>query len=117
MNIWVSVLQIGLAVLVPVLTLWLESRLKIVRILSPVVICYGGGMLLGNQPWITFSNDLSLTACNITVALAIPLLLFSVNIVAWLRLAKNTILSFVICMVSVMLVSAIAHLIFKDSLE
>jgi uncharacterized membrane protein len=117
MNIWVSVLQIGLAVLVPILTLWLESRLKIVRILSPVVICYGVGMLLGNQPWVAFSNEVSLTACNITVALAIPLLLFSVNIIAWLRLAKNTLLSFVFCMLSVMLVSAVAHLIFKDSLN
>jgi len=117
MNIWVSVLQIGLAVLVPVVTLWLESRLRLIRILSPVVICYGVGMLLGNQPWVDFSNEVSLTACNITVALAIPLLLFSVNIIAWLSLAKNTLLSFTFCILSVMLVSAIAHLVFQDSLN
>jgi uncharacterized membrane protein len=116
MDIVVSVLQVGLSILVPVATLWLEPRSRIVRFLSPVVVCYAVGMLLGNQPWVEFPTQVSLTACNITVALAIPLLLFSVNIVAWARLAKNTVLSFFLCMVSVMTVAAVTHYLFMPGL-
>ncbi|HUU03148.1 MAG TPA: DUF819 family protein [Myxococcota bacterium] len=115
-NIPLASIQIALALLVPLVTVWLEKRSRIVRFLSPVVVCYAVGMLFGNQPWVHFSTGLSLTACNVTVAMAIPLLLFSVNIVAWLKLARNTVLSFFFCMISVMLVAALAHVIFRPYL-
>ncbi len=111
-NIPLASIQIALALLMPLMTLWLEKRSRIVRFLSPVVVCYAVGMLFGNQPWVHFSTNVSLQACNVTVAMAIPLLLFSVNIVAWLKLARNTVLSFAFCMISVMLVGALAHVIF-----
>ncbi len=107
-----TALQIALALGLPVLVIWIEPRSKVVRFLSPVVVCYGLGMLLGNQPWVPFSDAISLGTCNVTVALAIPLLLYSTDVVAWLKLAKSTVLSFVFVMLSVMLSGALAHLIF-----
>jgi len=115
-NVMLASIQIALALLVPLITLWLEPRSRIVRFLSPVVVCYAVGMLFGNQPWLHFSTGVSLTACNVTVAMAIPLLLFSVDIIAWVKLARNTVLSFVFCMISVMLVGALAHLLFGRQL-
>ena len=112
-----AILQILLSLLIPLGVVWAEPRSRFVRVISPVILCYGVGMAFGNQPWLEFSNPVSLTLCNITVALAIPLLLFSVNIVAWLRLARNTVISFVLVMASVMIVGALAHLLFRDSLE
>ncbi len=116
-SVFLAVLQIAIAIGVPVLTLWLEPKSKVIRFLSPVVICYVVGMLFGNQPWVHFSNQVSLITSDVTVAMAIPLLLFSVDIIAWMRLAKNTVLSFFLCMVSVMVVGAIAHFIFGPKLD
>jgi uncharacterized membrane protein len=59
----------------------------------------------------------ALTTCNVTVALAIPLLLFSVNIVAWLRLAKNTVISFFFCMLAVTISSSVVHYFYRAGLE
>ncbi len=117
MSAAVASLQIALSILMPVVVLWIGDRSRIVRFLSPVVVCYGVGILFGNQPWIEFSNPVALTTCSVTVALAIPLLLFSVDIIAWLRLARSTVVSFFFCMISVMLASAAAHFMFRSSLD
>ena len=113
----VAVLQVLLSVGVPAVVLWLENRSRIIKFLSPVIVCYGVGMLFGNQPWLQFDEQLALSTCDITVALAIPLLLFSVSIVAWLKLAKNTVISFFFCMLSVMVMAALAHSLFTSGLD
>jgi uncharacterized membrane protein len=93
-------IQILLCLLLPVAAVWAESRLAIVKALSPVIVCYLVGILLGNQTWFEFDNALSLWICNVTVALAIPLLLFSVDLGAWWRLARTTVVSFVAVMLA-----------------
>ncbi|MFC1655009.1 DUF819 family protein [Myxococcota bacterium] len=113
----VATAEVLLSLLVPLAVLWLEPRSRVVRFLSPVVVCYGVGILFGNQPLIGFSNPVALTTCNVTVALAIPLLLFSVNIGAWLRLAKNTVISFFFCMLAVMVSSTVVHYFYRAGLE
>jgi uncharacterized membrane protein len=117
MEYTVATAEVLLSLLVPLAVLWLEPRSRVVRFLSPVVVCYGVGMLFGNQPLIEFSDPVALTTCNLTVALAIPLLLFSVNIGAWLRLAKNTVISFFFCMLAVMVSSSVVHYFYRSGLE
>lgn len=108
--------QIAVSVLVPALTVWQESRSRLVKAISPVLICYAVGLALGNIPVVTFSENLSLSICTVTVAFAIPLLLFSVDIVGWIRLAKPTVLSFLFCMISVMIMSGATHFLFRGRL-
>jgi len=103
-------LQIALAIAVPFVTVWLEPRFKAIRIISPVVICYLTGMLLGNLPFMQLSDGVSLGMANVTVALAIPLLLFSVDVVAWLRLARSTIIGFCIAIVAAMTATIAVHM-------
>ncbi len=111
-----AIAQIVIALAVPVVVLWLEPYAKPVRTLSPVVVCYLVGMAFGNQGLVVFSNDLALGICNVTVALAIPLLLFSVDLSAWLKLARNTVVSFSLTIVAVAVSGAFAHLLFADLL-
>lgn len=113
----VAAAEVLLSLLVPLAVLWLEPRSRVVRFLSPVVVCYGVGMLFGNQPFVEFSDPVALATCNLTVALAIPLLLFSVNIGAWLRLAKNTVISFFFCMLAVTVSSTAVHCFYRAGLE
>ncbi|MBW2701766.1 MAG: DUF819 family protein, partial [Deltaproteobacteria bacterium] len=116
-QVGLGALLVLLSLVVPIVTLYLEPRSRVVRFLSPVVVAYVVGMLFGNQPWLDFSDGVALRTCDVTVALAIPLLLFSTDIVAWARLAKSTVLSFFFCMISVMVVGALAHLAFGAYLD
>ncbi len=95
-----TALQLLLVLAFPALALWGERRSKIVATISPVILCYSAGMLLGNLPRVSLNKDLATTTCEILVALAIPLLLFSVDLGAWARLAGRTVLSFVLVMVA-----------------
>jgi uncharacterized membrane protein len=108
----IPALQVLLALLLPVAVVWAEPRLKLIATLSPVVVCYLLGIALGNQPLLAFDNDLALLMCSITVALAIPFLLFSVDLAGWLRLARTTVLSFFLVMISACLAAAAGHLLF-----
>ncbi|MFH1438146.1 MAG: DUF819 family protein [Pseudomonadota bacterium] len=112
-----KLLQVAFLVLVPALMLWLESRSKIVRTLSAVVFCYLAGIAIGNQPYVPVDSQVSLNACTMTIVLAIPLLLFSLNLPAWLKLAKATIISFLLILVSVMVMSFIACKVFAGAVE
>ena len=85
-----------------------------VRAASPVVVCYAAGMLLGNLPFVDFPDEVSLNVCNITVALAIPLLLFSVNIASWMRLAGKTVLASSMAMVAAVTGAAVAYTVCSD---
>ncbi len=107
-----GIAQVLLIVLLPALVLWGAKHLRLIRILSPVLTCYLAGILMANQDFVPVNMPVSMVIRNATVALAIPLLLFSVDIVGWLRLSRSTVLSFSLCVFSVMLMSAAAHFIF-----
>ncbi len=113
----IPTLQVLLALVLPVAVIWAEPRLRLVSTLSPVVVCYLLGIALGNQPIISFDNTLALLICSVTVALAIPFLLFSVDLGGWLRLARTTVLSFFLVMVSACLAAAAGHLFFGQQVE
>jgi len=99
-------LQLLLVALFPALTLWGERRSKVVATISPVILCYGLGMLLGNLPGVPVHGRVAATTCDTLVALAIPLLLFSVDLGGWARLAGRTVLSYVLVMLSAVLGAA-----------
>ena len=108
------VVQLLLIVSLPGLVLYLSKHIKLIDYISPVLVCYLLGMAMANQPFTTLNTELSMTACSVTVALAIPLLLFSVDILGWLRLAKQTVLSFALCVLSVLMISTLAFFLFRD---
>lgn len=93
------VLQALLIVVLPAVALWLDKHVRPAQWLGPVVLCYGFGIVLANVGWTAHKPTLS-TIQSATVVLAIPLLLFSANVVAWLKLAPKTILSFVLMIVA-----------------
>ncbi len=115
--LWAMSLQILLLLLLPALVLKAAKHLKIVQLLSPVLVCYLSGIALANQETIPLSFDIAMIVRNATVALAIPLLLYSVDIIGWLRLSRATVISFALCVFSVMLTSAISHFMYHDTFD
>lgn len=109
------ILTISIICLLPYLILRYENRFKVIQWLSTVVCCYAVGILLGNVASGFWSASLAKTVSEASVLIALPLLLFSTDIPAWLKLAKSTIISFTFVVISVMLVAFSAGKIFSNS--
>jgi len=91
-----------------------EKRFKLIEWLSPVVCCYVVGVILGNIPSLKWDPSLARTFSEASVMLALPMLLLATDFPAWFKLAKSTILSFVLLIICVMLVSYLCGLAFKS---
>ena len=94
----------ALALLLPLMIIKLEKKVKLIEWLSPIVCCYALGILLGNLLGPLWDHALARTLSEVSVMLSLPLLLISVDLLGWFKLAKTTIISFVLLIVCVMLV-------------
>ncbi len=103
--------------LFPVLVLYLASIYPWVKKIGPVVLCYGAGLILGNsgilpakiyhyQEWIT----------NITIPMAIPLLLFSLNIRSVFKMAGKTFLSLILGLASTIIMVLTGYFLLSDKI-
>lgn len=108
-----EVMQVLLILFLPLFFRYLTNRFKFLGVLGPIMLCYGVGILLGNIhiPW---NRGLSTTISEVSVPLAIPLILFSTDLRKWFKLAKKTILSFVLMIISAMGASLLAALFFSN---
>lgn len=107
-------LQILFIFLFPLALLILFKLKPKVSVLSPIIICYLVGIILANISFINMDHALSLSLAEISVPLAIPLILFSTDFLGWLKLAKKTLISFVVVMFSAIVSALVIALIFPD---
>ena len=80
--------MIGFYILFPVLAIWLCFRYEFFNKIGAVFICYIVGITVGNIgiiPEAVFHVQVSRSEA--AVALALPLLLFSMNVRRWLKIA------------------------------
>lgn len=104
-----SVIEAAVFVGFPVLAIWGARRFKPLGFLGPIVLCYLFGIALGNL--VPIDTGLASTFTEATVILAIPLLLFTTDFRAWLRIAKPAVLSFTLAAVAVIVTAATATVI------
>ena len=77
-----------------------------------VVWCYLFGILLGNLGSSLIDEKITNSLIEITVLLAVPLLLFTLDIKAWLKNTKSTIISFIISLISISIATLLVSLTF-----
>jgi uncharacterized membrane protein len=111
----IQVIQILFFLVTPWLVIKLNQSLKKFDFLSPILLCYLIGMLIGNTNMVPFDRDLAMTFCEITVPIAIPLILFSVDFRRWLHLAKSTVISFLLLIASVIASAISAAWLFSNT--
>lgn len=109
--------EVAFFLLVPAVALFLEKRIRVVGVIGSVALCYLIGFAIGNTPGIAVNTKLAMDLTTLCVALAIPLLLFSLDFVAWLRLAPKTVLAFFWAIVAVCVATAVARPVFADRVE
>src|SRR5690606_18627702 len=84
-------------VLLPAGVLYLRRKSALLDKIGTVILCYGAGFVLAMLgPDGAAAAELKNTVSSAAVALALPLLLFSVNVGAWARLAGKATLSMVL---------------------
>ena len=102
----------------PALIILLTLKNKIADKIGAVVISYIVGLIIGNvglipAEYIEFQNFI----VGLTVAIAIPLLLFSANLKLWYRLIGKTFLSLILGLFSVVVVVYLGYFIFRDKID
>lgn len=112
-----ALVEILLFLLLPPVALVLARRYRAVQAIGPVLVCYIFGVLLGNQPWLSIDPKATEVASGLSIALAIPLMVFSLDIRGWLRLARSTLISFGLAVLAVLLVAAAGGLLFGSRVE
>ena len=101
--------------LLPVLIIYLDKKFSIVNKIGPVVICYGVGLLIGNIGILPegiegFQGKLY----GYVIILAIPLILFSLDIRKWVTMARKTFISLLLGLASVLIMALIGYFIYRN---
>jgi uncharacterized membrane protein len=99
----------------PALAILACRRWTLLARLSPVVLCYAAGIVVGNLGVMTTgAAEVADLATAATVALAIPLLLFGADLRRWARLARPTMISFGLAVVAIVVTAIVASFVFGD---
>jgi len=118
MNPAVIIVLVLFYLFTPVLIIWLTKRVSLAGKLGSILLAYLLGLIAGNigvmPEGVLPLQDLMTT---LTVPLAIPLLLFSLNIRRWTHLAGRTGLSMVLALGALITMLVTGHLLFGNHLE
>lgn len=91
---------------VPAAIVWMCRRVPLAARLEPIVLCYAAGLLVGLSGLLPESAAPARTqVAEASVGLALPLLLFAVNVHAWRRVAGRAMLSMFLAVTAVVAVS------------
>jgi len=105
-------------ILTPAFVVFLCRKYPVLDKLGPALLCYGLGMLIaiaGVLP--KGASEVQSGLMNVSVPIALPLLLFSIDIKRWAGLAGKAFLSFAIAVFAVLVASTVAFLVFRGTQE
>jgi uncharacterized membrane protein len=107
-----------LFVITPVLVIYLEGKYAIMKKIGAVLVCYGVGIIVGNMGVLPegaekYQNMIT----EITIPLALPLILFSLDVKAWFKMAGDTFLSLLIGVVTLIAMIFIGYWIYNGKID
>ncbi len=102
-------------ILTPLLIMHLCDRFKFLTKIGSVIIAYFAGIVFGSVGLVEAETIQGVqdTLINLSVSIAIPLLLFSTDLKKVMKLARKTLLSLFIALFSVMIVVFAGYFIFR----
>ncbi len=102
---------------VPALAMWAAERVKLFKLLGPMVLCYAVGIIAANVPGVHVDQKVAMNLNEGSVALAIPLLLFSTELKKWLGLGWKLLLSFALACVSAVVAAGGVAWLFRSQTD
>ncbi len=112
-----KILQVTFILFIPLFSKWLTRRGYVPVWLSPAVICYATGILIITFQPFPVDRVLARSLSEVGILFAIPLLLYSTNLLHWMRYAKSSLLGFFICALSGFIGVSVAAYFFKDRID
>ncbi len=112
-----DVVLAGLLFFLPGLAFWLTKKYKWARYVSAPGFCYLFGILLSNLHIAPAEHELYDFVSTYGVYMALAMVLFSVNIKSWLKLAKNAIIGMLIASATVFIVASVSGIIFAPKID
>jgi len=105
-------------ILFPALIIWLSSKFKILQKIGLVLICYIVGMIIGNIGILpaNFTQVQSLMQ-DISVALALPLLLFSLDVKRWLKISKSGLICMLLAVIAIIVTTFVLQLTIASQVQ
>ncbi len=111
-----QIFALAVFLLAPPLIVYLCCKFPLLNKIGIVVICYALGIALGNCGLLPDSvGILQERLSEVTVVLALPLLLFSMDVKRWVRLAGKTIVSMILATVAIIIIAAAGYFFVKGT--
>lgn len=96
-----------LFLLLPALLLWLVEKQSWANKIGSIILAYGAGLILGNAGLVPDSvSGMQTTLSEVSIALSLPMLLFTLNVKEWSSTAGKAMLSLVFATTSVVAISS-----------
>ncbi|MCP4718791.1 MAG: DUF819 family protein [Desulfobacteraceae bacterium] len=106
---------IGFYLFFPVIVIWLCMRYSFFDKIGAVFICYIVGAGLGNSGLLPeAAKGLQDTLSGVSVAIALPLLLFSMDVRGWVKIAGKAILSMTLATITIVAMAGVGALLVMD---
>lgn len=105
-----TVIAIILMFGLPIPLLILTKKVKFFNTIGAIALCYVAGFLISLIP-VDYDKNLTQMVASILVAVAIPLVLFSFDMRSLKSLAKKTVISFALVIVSTVVISCIGFFV------
>lgn len=113
----IIILQVLFILLFPFFSKKIVQKLQVQKFLSPVVLCYGVGILIASFKMFPVHTEIATQFSHLTILFAIPLLLYSTDILAWFKYARSTTLSFFLCILSSLICTFTAGFLLESYVE
>jgi uncharacterized membrane protein len=112
-----DIAQTAFFIIFPYALIKITGASKKLGFISPILLSYIVGIILGNLKFLPINTDLAMTVSEISIPIAIPLILFSTDFKKWLGLAKKTVKSFLLMILSAMIASTAGALLLSGTVE
>ncbi len=106
--------NILLVILLPAISIYLIKNTLLFRKLSPVFICYSTGILLANTPGYKINAKSITNIYEAAVLFAIPMLLYNVKLKLWPKVAKVTLLSFLLAVIAALIGTCLVTFFYRN---
>lgn len=105
-----------LFLILPAVLLYLIEKQSWAKKIGAIVLCYATGLILGNSGLIPSSvSSVQTTLSEISIALALPMLLFTLNIKTWSKMAGKAMLSLMLATASVITFATTFYFLYSDT--
>ena len=110
-----QILFTAVFLLAPALLIWLAHHQRWASRVGVIVLCYMLGLILGNSGVIPAqAQTVQQEVSEVTIALALPLLLFTLDIRQWSRVAGKALLSMILANVVVFCLAVLLYFAYRE---